>query len=279
MAEASAPQCLAPSCNIAHSSAEDAAPHSHAAAQLIQAGIIRLWKSEARLALARTPVGANKPTRRAQSPPIQSSVRNFSTRKATGSAAEAHMKPPPVPMKHARALQQPTCNSLSVLMADNPAATLSRFCSERVPGAGMHASYIRPGGVAQGMPKVQVNIYFIQQFAFCTVNCDETSSNTYLFWETRSDIDVVTARQTVDWSFGGIILRGSISYEIHEKQHLMMYTVRRSQIMSSTILDKTIIMVQQCITLIVTLKLLQHLLLLIPQQRHRRESFVPRIEE
>eukprot|EP00850_Spirogloea_muscicola_P005843 SM000027S09624 [mRNA] locus=s27:307734:308802:- [translate_table: standard] len=109
MAEVSAPQCLAPSCHIAHSDAEDAAPHSLAAAQLIQAGIIRLWKSEARLALSRTfaqcrgPVGASEPTRHANLATVHPSSRK---RKATLGVKKAVLQSPSVPMKPARALQQ-----------------------------------------------------------------------------------------------------------------------------------------------------------------------------
>eukprot|EP00850_Spirogloea_muscicola_P005842 SM000027S09623 [mRNA] locus=s27:318388:319487:- [translate_table: standard] len=122
MAEASAPQRLAPSCHIAHSNAEDAAPHSLAAAQLIQAGIIRLWKSETRLALSRTfaqcrgPVGASEPTRHAN---LATFVHPSSRkRKATLGVKKATFQPPSVPMKHARALQQPPalivhCNSVT----------------------------------------------------------------------------------------------------------------------------------------------------------------------
>eukprot|EP00850_Spirogloea_muscicola_P006006 SM000028S10100 [mRNA] locus=s28:349239:350341:- [translate_table: standard] len=132
MAEASAPQCLALSCHIALSGADEAAPDSLAAAQLIQAGVIRLWKSEAGLALARRfaktrgPDGASESTRHANLASVQSSSRK---RKATLGVNKAVMKSPSVPMKHARALQQPPhgvpYKLIVVLMLDRTVA--SRF--------------------------------------------------------------------------------------------------------------------------------------------------------
>eukprot|EP00850_Spirogloea_muscicola_P012028 SM000076S21849 [mRNA] locus=s76:614370:615484:+ [translate_table: standard] len=145
MAEASAPRCLAPSCHIAHSNAEDAEPHSHAAAQLIQAGLVCLWKSEARLALSRRfarhrgPDGASEPTRHARLASVPSPSRK---RKATMGVNTAVMKSPSVPMKHARVLQQPPalnvhCNSViwgSDLAPNHDDATLPPLLSPQHEG-------------------------------------------------------------------------------------------------------------------------------------------------
>ncbi|CAN4085549.1 unnamed protein product [Withania somnifera] len=62
---------------------------------------------------------------------------------------------------------------------------------ERVSGAGMRAGFIRHSGVAQDVPlSLCIDIdSFTQQFA-------------------SLDVGTVTAQQTKDWGFGGVMLRG-----------------------------------------------------------------------
>ncbi|KAI3995482.1 hypothetical protein MKX01_027562 [Papaver californicum] len=63
---------------------------------------------------------------------------------------------------------------------------------ERVPGERMHASFIRPGGVAQDLP---------------LGSCRDIDSFTQQF--VSLDIGTVTAQQAKDWGFMGVMLRGS----------------------------------------------------------------------
>eukprot|EP00850_Spirogloea_muscicola_P006005 SM000028S10099 [mRNA] locus=s28:355356:357003:- [translate_table: standard] len=95
---------------MALSGTGEAAPPSLAAAQIIQAGVVWLGKSEACLAFARSFARNRAPaskTRLAKPPGVQSSAWNTRKRKATMGVTDALMKPSAVPMKHARALQQP----------------------------------------------------------------------------------------------------------------------------------------------------------------------------
>ncbi|KAG0554743.1 hypothetical protein KC19_12G114700 [Ceratodon purpureus] len=82
---------------------------------------------------------------------------------------------------------------------------------ERVSGARMHAAYIRPGGVAQDMPiGLSEDIYkFATQFASRIDEMEEMLTNNRIWKQRLVDIGVVTAQEATDWSFSGVMLRGS----------------------------------------------------------------------
>jgi NADH dehydrogenase (ubiquinone) Fe-S protein 2 len=82
---------------------------------------------------------------------------------------------------------------------------------ERVSGARMHASYIRPGGVAQDMPLgLSEDIFlFTQQFASRIDEIEEMLTNNRIWKQRLVDIGTVTAQQALDWGFSGVMLRGS----------------------------------------------------------------------
>uniref|UniRef100_A3EWK4 NADH dehydrogenase [ubiquinone] iron-sulfur protein 2 n=1 Tax=Haplomitrium mnioides TaxID=56921 RepID=A3EWK4_9MARC len=82
---------------------------------------------------------------------------------------------------------------------------------ERVPGARMHASYIRPGGVAQDLPLgLSEDISpFTQQFASRIDELEEMLTNNRIWKQRLVDIGTVTAQQAVDWGFSGVMSRGS----------------------------------------------------------------------
>lgn len=82
---------------------------------------------------------------------------------------------------------------------------------ERVSGARMHASYIRPGGVAQDMPLgLSEDIFiFTQQFASRIDEIEEMLTNNRIRKQRLVDIGTVTAQQALDWGFSGVMLRGS----------------------------------------------------------------------
>ncbi|KAH0903391.1 hypothetical protein HID58_042894 [Brassica napus] len=90
----------------------------------------------------------------------------------------------------------------------NPEKLLEFY--ERVSGARMHASFIRPGGVAQDLPLGLCRDIdsFTQQFA-SRINELEEMSTGYRIWKQRLvDIGTVTAQQAKDWGFSGVMLRG-----------------------------------------------------------------------
>lgn len=90
---------------------------------------------------------------------------------------------------------------------------------ERVSGARMHAAYVRPGGVALDMPLgLMDDIYtWAQQFGDRIDETEELLTRNRI-WKSRTiDVGVVTAQQAMDWSFSGVMLRGSgIKWDIRK---------------------------------------------------------------
>ncbi|KAB1208523.1 NADH dehydrogenase [ubiquinone] iron-sulfur protein 2 [Morella rubra] len=82
---------------------------------------------------------------------------------------------------------------------------------ERVSGARMHASFIRPGGVAQDLPLGLCRDIdsFTQQFASRIDELEEMSTGNRIWKQRLVDIGTVTAQQAKDWGFsdgnGGLI--------------------------------------------------------------------------
>ncbi|MED6140608.1 NADH dehydrogenase [ubiquinone] iron-sulfur protein 2, partial [Stylosanthes scabra] len=78
---------------------------------------------------------------------------------------------------------------------------------ERVSGARMHASFIRPGGVAQDLPLgLCLDIdSFTQQFASCIDKLEEMSTGNRIWKQRLVDIGTVTAQQAKDWGFSGTV--------------------------------------------------------------------------
>ncbi|KAM3357444.1 NADH dehydrogenase subunit 7 [Capsicum galapagoense] len=82
---------------------------------------------------------------------------------------------------------------------------------ERVSGARMHASFIRPGGVAQDLPLglcIDIDL-FTQQFASHIDELEEMSTDNHIWKQRLVDIGTVTAQQAKDWGFSGVMLTGS----------------------------------------------------------------------
>jgi len=82
---------------------------------------------------------------------------------------------------------------------------------ERVSGARMHASFIRPGGVAQDLPLGLCRDIdsFTLQFASRIDELEEMLTGNRIWKQRLVDIGTVTAQQAKDWGFSGVMLRGS----------------------------------------------------------------------
>ncbi|KAD0475166.1 hypothetical protein E3N88_44203 [Mikania micrantha] len=80
---------------------------------------------------------------------------------------------------------------------------------ERVSGARMHASFIRPGGVAQDLPLGLCRDIdsSTQQFASRIDELEEMSTGNRIWKQRLVDIGTVTAQQAKDWGFSGVMLR------------------------------------------------------------------------
>ena len=75
----------------------------------------------------------------------------------------------------------------------------------------MHASFIRPGGVAQDIPLGLCRDIdsFTQQFASRIDELEEMLTGNRIWKQRLVDIGTVTAQQAKDWGFSGVMLRGS----------------------------------------------------------------------
>nr|YP_008816127.1 NADH dehydrogenase subunit 7 [Microspora stagnorum]AGZ90332.1 NADH dehydrogenase subunit 7 [Microspora stagnorum] len=97
---------------------------------------------------------------------------------------------------------------------------------ERVSGARMHASYIRPGGVAQDLPLgCSEDIFrFCEQFASRIDEIEEMLTNNRIWKQRLVDIGTVSAQQALDWGFSGVMLRGSgVSWDLRKASPYDVY--------------------------------------------------------
>jgi NADH dehydrogenase (ubiquinone) Fe-S protein 2 len=97
---------------------------------------------------------------------------------------------------------------------------------ERVSGARMHASYFRPGGVHQDLPKGLLNdIYiFCNQFNTRLDEIEELLTDNRIWKQRLVDIGVISAKDALDWGFSGVMLRGSgISWDLRKTQPYEVY--------------------------------------------------------
>ncbi|KAK1927497.1 nife hydrogenase-like protein [Papiliotrema laurentii] len=82
---------------------------------------------------------------------------------------------------------------------------------ERVSGARMHAAYVRPGGVAFDLPHGLLDDIFkwATQFSSRVDEIEEVVTGNRIWKQRTIGIGTVTAQQALDYSFSGVMLRGS----------------------------------------------------------------------
>lgn len=82
---------------------------------------------------------------------------------------------------------------------------------ERVSGARLHAAYVRPGGVAFDLPHGLLEDIFkwATQFGSRIDEIEEVVTGNRIWKERTVGIGPVTAQQALDYSFSGVMLRGS----------------------------------------------------------------------
>jgi len=99
---------------------------------------------------------------------------------------------------------------------------------ERVSGARMHAAYIRPGGVAQDLPRGLIEDIYIFCNQFIKVLDDiETLLTDNRIWKQRTvGIGIVSTHNAFDYGFTGVMLRASgVSFDIRKHQPYDAYDV------------------------------------------------------
>jgi len=91
---------------------------------------------------------------------------------------------------------------------------------ERVSGARMHASYIRPGGVSQDIPLgllEDINL-FILQFSSRIDEIEELLTNNRIWKQRLVDIGTISLEDGLNWGFSGVMLRGSgLNWDLRKK--------------------------------------------------------------
>ena len=82
---------------------------------------------------------------------------------------------------------------------------------ERVSGSRLHANYFRAGGVHQDMPRGLDNdiFEFTKKFPKIIDDLENLLTENRIFKQRNVDIGVVTKQDALDYSFSGVMLRGS----------------------------------------------------------------------
>jgi len=137
---------------------------------------------------------------------------------------------------------------------------------ERVSGARMHASYIRPGGVAADIPiGLLDDIYqFTTQFYLRLDEVEEMLTNNRIWKERLINVGVVSALNALEWGFSGVLLRGSgilwdlrktQSYETYDKLNFKVPIGTQGDCFDRYLLRiqemrESLFMIEQCIVLL-----------------------------
>lgn len=97
---------------------------------------------------------------------------------------------------------------------------------ERVSGARMHACYFRPGGVYCDLPLGFLSdvSLFLEQFTTRLIEMEEMLTENRIWKQRLIDIGIVTAQNTYEWGFSGVMLRGSGTYwDLRKSQPYEIY--------------------------------------------------------
>jgi NADH dehydrogenase (ubiquinone) Fe-S protein 2 len=97
---------------------------------------------------------------------------------------------------------------------------------ERVSGARMHATYIRPGGVSQDIPiGLLDDIYlFCKNFSSRLDEIEELLTNNRIWKQRLVNIGIVSREDALNWGFSGVMLRGSgILWDLRKTQPYEVY--------------------------------------------------------
>lgn len=91
---------------------------------------------------------------------------------------------------------------------------------ERVSGARMHAAYVRPGGVALDLPiGLLEDIHkWASQYGARIDELEEALTNGRIWKARLMSVGIVTADEALDYSFSGVMLRGSgVKWDIRKE--------------------------------------------------------------
>jgi NADH dehydrogenase (ubiquinone) Fe-S protein 2 len=98
---------------------------------------------------------------------------------------------------------------------------------ERVSGARMHSSFIRPGGISNDIPLGLLDDLFLfsKQFSLRLDEIEEMLTANRIWKERLVDVGVVTSKFATEWGFSGVMLRGSgFSWDIRKSLPYEIYS-------------------------------------------------------
>ena len=92
---------------------------------------------------------------------------------------------------------------------------------ERVSGSRLHANYFRPGGVHQDLPRGLADdiAKFCDEFPKIIDDLETLLTDNRIFKQRNVDIGVVSKQDALDYSFSGVMLRGSgVAWDLRKSQ-------------------------------------------------------------
>jgi len=97
---------------------------------------------------------------------------------------------------------------------------------ERVSGSRLHANYFRPGGVHQDLPRGLTDdiLLFCKTFPQVINDLETLLTDNRIFKQRNVDIGIVTKQDALDYSFSGVMLRGSgVAWDLRKSQPYECY--------------------------------------------------------
>ena len=97
---------------------------------------------------------------------------------------------------------------------------------ERVSGSRLHANYFRPGGVHRDLPMGLTDdiLLFCNSFPKIIDDLESLLTDNRIFKQRNVDIGVVTKQEALDYSFSGVMLRGSgVPWDLRKSQPYECY--------------------------------------------------------
>ena len=97
---------------------------------------------------------------------------------------------------------------------------------ERACGARLHAAYFRPGGVHQDLPNDLLDDIeeWCGTFPNVLADIDGLLTENRIFKQRNADIGIVTEKDILDWSFSGVMVRGSgLPWDLRRSQPYECY--------------------------------------------------------
>jgi len=97
---------------------------------------------------------------------------------------------------------------------------------ERVSGSRLHANYFRPGGVHKDLPRGLTDdiMGFCDSFPKVVDDLESLLTDNRIFKQRNVDIGIVTKQEALDYSFSGVMLRGSgVPWDLRKSQPYECY--------------------------------------------------------